>query len=228
MQLELPALVILAGSSKSGKTHALKSLLLDHTLNRKNGFKFGLVFTSTKFNCEYSQNIPDKYILEGFDINILYNFVERIKDKYGKTIEKNIKKGISTNTGVPPSFIIFDDIISSINQNDKFFKCFISTFRHYNISVFISVQYIHQVSPLIRQQANYAFIFHHEQKKSIESLFYSFGGSFENEKQFKNFLQDLTKERYHCLVYIKDEYEKDKKYLDYKAPAEIPKIKLKY
>ncbi len=56
--------------------------------------------------------IPDKYILEGFDKELNKN-----TDR-----ELNIKKGISLIRGLLPR-LLFDDIISAINQNDKLWKC---------------------------------------------------------------------------------------------------------
>jgi hypothetical protein len=65
-------------------------------------------------------------------------------------------------------------------------------FRHYNITLFISTQYITQVAPLVRQQTNYAFIYHHDQKKSIEVLYENFGAGFETLKEFQDFLNNVT------------------------------------
>lgn len=226
MKLELPSLIILAGSSRSGKTYTTKSLILDH-VKGKDHLNFGLVFTTTKFRCDYTL-IPDRYVLEGFDINIIDKYLNTVKEHYGSVIEKNQKKGREAHIGVPASFIVFDDIIPLINQQDKKWKNFISTFRHYNISLFFSVQYIHMVSPLVRQQADYAFIFFHEQDKSIQALFETFGGLFEKKKHFKNFLHENTTERYACLVFIKDAYYLEEKYKKYKAPFPLKKIKLKF
>jgi hypothetical protein len=85
-------------------------------------------------------------------MNIINDFCEKLEKKYGKQIKKNEKEGRDATYGVPASFIVFDDIMSLINQKSGEFKNFISIFRHYNITLFISTQYITQVAPLVRQQ----------------------------------------------------------------------------
>ena len=55
---------MLIGTRKSGKSYALRHMLTDMLLRRQ--LKFGLVFTSTKFNGAYNW-LPDKYVFDEFD-----------------------------------------------------------------------------------------------------------------------------------------------------------------
>lgn len=226
-KFDFPSLIIFAGSSKSGKTYAIKSIIINNAFPKsKSSFNFGLVFTSTKFNSDYTSFLPNESVIEGFNIDLLNNFKEEIKNKYEDVIQRNIKKGRHPNYGVPASFIVLDDIVSLIKQKDKSFQNFISTFRHYNISVFISVQYIHQIVPIIRQQADYAVIYYHDQAISIKALNESFGSGFENEREFKKFLHEKTKNRFNCIIYQKHDY--DNKYIVWKAPSDVPKVMFKF
>jgi hypothetical protein len=126
MILDIPSLILFVGSSKSGKTHAIKSLILDYSLNKKykNRFNFGLVFTTTKFNC--TSFLPEYSVFKGFDMKIIVDFCDELEKKYGKQIKKNEKEGRDATYGVPASFIVFDDIMSLINQKSGEFKNFIS------------------------------------------------------------------------------------------------------
>ena len=108
--LELPCLIICIGSSKSGKSHLIKSLIFDHSINHDNGFKFGLVFTKTKFNQNYDF-LPDDYVIENFDMKILTKFLNKLVDTY----KNNTKK----KKPIPYFFIIFDDICSLTTSMTK-------------------------------------------------------------------------------------------------------------
>ncbi len=227
-KLQRPSCMIFAGSSKSGKSYLVRSILNNIFLRKKDGFKFGLVFTGTRFNSDYTAFLPEKFVIEQYSQEPLENFLNLLKQEYSPILEQNEEKGKKKNTGIPHSFIVFDDIVSQINQRAPFFQNFISTYRHFNITLFFTTQYIYQVLPLIRQQADYAFIFGHDAKRSLDALYESFGGSFETSKDFKLFLQQHTSQRYHCLVYSKDEHERTKKYQEYVAPATMQKVKFNY
>lgn len=217
--LNHPSLILCIGSSKSGKSHLIKNLIYDNTIDKEDGFKFGLVFTKTKFTGSYNF-LPDDYVIENFDIKILNHYLDLIVESYQK--RKNKKHGI------PHSFIIFDDICSLLPQKDKEFQNILSTSRHYNVTLIFSVQYIHQASTLVREQSDYMYVFHQEKKKSIDALYEIIGSSFRTVKEFEEFLVNSTKERYYCLLYDKNELDFEKKYSRYRAPEKLSNVKLKY
>ena len=90
-----PRIVVCVGKPRSGKSNAVRYFLLKNILNKKK-FKFGIVFTRTKFNDDYNY-IPEKYIYTEYKPELL--------KKYMNGLEKLKKK-----TGViPPNFVIMDD-----------------------------------------------------------------------------------------------------------------------
>jgi hypothetical protein len=203
---------IFCGKSFRGKSHFLRYLITDRMLSKK--LEFGLVFTGTKYNTDYDF-FPDDKVFEGYNEEVLKKYVDNLK-----AIKK--KEG-----EVPPSFIIFDDLVGVLNNQTDFFMNFITTARHLNINIFVCVQYLtgkKAISTTMRAQTTHAVLFKPRMKNTIENLYRSFGGLFENEKEFKDHFMKITKEPYCGMLYLEHEDNMDKNYICVKAPAEYPKI----
>src|ERR1044072_2049641 len=139
------SLILFVGSSYSGKTHLLQNVLIDMLDSGK--FKFGVVFCSTIFNNGWEM-FDEKIVLSRFTSEWLEAYLELIL----KRCTKNGK------FKPEPSFMIFDDMIGQIDLMDPFIQWFLSVFRHFGITLFISTQFINRISTLHREQANYAFV----------------------------------------------------------------------
>ncbi|MEW3709433.1 hypothetical protein QOZ51_30205, partial [Pseudomonas aeruginosa] len=67
-----------------------------------------------------------------------------------------------------------------------------------NIHIFIAVQYLtgrKSVNPIMREQTDYAFMFHSITKRTVQNLYESFGELFGNEECFRVYFQSLTKSK---------------------------------
>jgi len=220
-----PCLIVVAGKSKRGKSYLIKYMITMLCLNKK--FKFGLVFCKTKFNCGYDF-IEDNKVIEGYKEDILKNYLQALQ-KYGEEHPLTAKqKAYNIKTNIPPSFIIFDDIIGQMDLNAGFMSEFITTYRHYNITLIIATQYLHKVPVLFREQADICVMFYQNTKKSIDACYENYGQEFDNAKKFKNFLIEKTSKPYHCLIYIEDGDDINTKYMEYKAPSDYPDIIFKF
>ena len=209
-------IVVFVGKSYRGKSYFLKYLISDR-LNR-NKFKFGLVFTTTKFNGDY-KFLPDNRVIEGYNEEILkkyFNNLKRIKDKDGE---------------VPPNFIIFDDLVGVLANQTSFFNSFITTCRHLNISVFIAVQYLtgkNAISPTMRQQTTHAIMFHSKMKSTVENLYENYGQMFDSLKEFRQHYDEITKDQYVAMIYLEKEDDINKNYFGIRAPKNIPELKFEF
>jgi hypothetical protein len=200
---------LFVGSSEQGKSHLIKYLLINLCMMKK--FKTGIVFTTTKFTGGYDFIANKNLIISKYDEDILKKYLKKIREA-------------NTNGNSCPNFIIFDDMIGSLDVRSPFIQNFVSTFRHYNIGIFISTQYVYRVDPLFREQTNRCFIFKQNTKRSYEALYEAFGLGFEDYKSFKKQLDLITSEPYRCLLYKKEDTDMSKKYMAYKAKSEIPDV----
>ena len=158
------------------------------------------------------------------DLNDSYNFVN---PDYRHTVvtrallQKIIRYQSSPNAG--RMLLILDDCIGSLNFNHAEVSQLFTTYRHLKCTIMLSSQYIYKVPPLIRECAKYAFLFAQRTMRSMEALFDSYGASkFSKKNEFIKFLRKNT-ENYNTLLYIPPE----DKYIQYKAPAKIPRFRVK-
>ena len=195
------------GSSRSGKSYLLKFGLTQLLEEKKNGLKFGLVFTATKHTGAYDW-LPDHAVHSQFKDTILTNYL-----KWLLTTSKKKKKPI------PNNIIVFDDIVNSLPQKEKWFEEFLSTYQHFNITLFMTTQFINKCAPLFREQAEYAYIFQLHIAKAIEATYDSYGSLFETVKKWKAFLVASTGVEDQCLIWAKESKPVIAlKYSTFKAP----------
>jgi hypothetical protein len=123
----LAQMYVLVGKSGRGKSHMIKYLVFNGV--KHFDWNFGLCFVRTKFNHDYDY-LPDKKVIEGYSQDILMQYIDNLKGikREGKEIR--------------PNFVIFDDLIGVLKSATPEFNNFISTFRHTNTNVMISVQYL--------------------------------------------------------------------------------------
>eukprot|EP00808_Paulinella_micropora_P013508 g3095.t1 len=85
-------------------------------------------------------------VYEGFNKDVLVQYVDNLKRRYQQ-------QGY-----LEPSFLVFDDLVGILNTQDGWMSNFIGTYRHYNISIFVAVQYLtgrQSVSPIMREQTSF-------------------------------------------------------------------------
>ena len=211
------ALYVLVGKSNKGKSHLTRYILINRLASRQ--WHFGLVFCKSKFNNDYTSFLPDNRIIEGYNEDMLIKYVD------------NLKKIVKEKGSVPASFLIFDDLIGVLNNASDWFSNFIATFRHVNINVFICVQYLtgrKAISPIMREQTNFAIMFQSRTRRTLENLYESYGGLFDTVDDFKQHFFNATKVKYSAMLYSEDIDDVDENYITIQAPAEVPKIKFKF
>lgn len=208
MSIVVPGLNIIAGAPNAGKSHLTKHLLW--TECKKKTFDFGIVFTNTSFNQAYDF-LPKK----------------AIKSKYDPAI---IKRVIEIQKANPNSnaFIIFDDCLGLTAFKTREFDSLMTEYRHLRLTIFICTQWINKIPPIIRSCASMVFMFRQEMKRGIVALYESYGQSFDNEKQWRSFMDKNLQQEHTVLVCNPREPNKAKKYKVFRAPANIPDFTLDF
>ena len=211
-------IIVNVGAPRMGKSNLTRYLLLKTILNKKI-FKFGIVFTRTKFNEDYSY-IPDQYIYTEYKPELL--------EKYMNGLEK-LKK---TTGDIPANFVIFEDQQGILNKTDSVLTNFVSCHRHFNSTCIFNFQYLFGASPLLRECTTYAFMFNSKGHRTINGLFENFGMLFDNMKEFKKYFLHNTSKKYTAIRYEQKQNKKERNYCRYKAPDvsgdEYKLIKLQY
>ena len=162
----------------------------------------------------------DKYILENFDEEKLKTHINKLREWRRKN-----------NKPVPPNFIIFDDLLGQIDWYSEFMTNWVASFRHTSTSILLTFQYLQAkggVSTCLRECTSMAFIFNSKFKNSLKALYEAYGMLFDTFDEFADHFQSITKQRFHCMVYMSDVDELSQNYIDFSAPEKIPDYKLDY
>jgi len=211
-----PQIFVFVGKCGSGKSVCVKSIMYNYA--KKQYFRFGIAYVKTKFNHSY-EFIPDKYVLDKYTEKQFANYLSKLR-------------GLKEKKGaIPPNFVIFDDMVGSINMNTGVMASFLSTHRHYNTTIFFTSQYIcakNSSTTLMREITNFAFIFRTSFKNSLKSLYEAYGQLTNDYDEFVKLFMDITDEEYCCLMYWnKDRGSKYDSYFKFQAPNP-PEYKINY
>ena len=212
---------LIVGKPNSGKTHCMKSLILDYA--RQKHFKFGVVYTQNKMNSDLDF-CPQKAIKEYTDDDC-----SKYMDKLMKFREENKDKGKK----LPPSFMIFEDCIGSKNMNlysDTISKLLI-LHRHLNISIFFLSQYLggrSGCSTLLRECTNFAILFNTRFHNSKEFLYKATGGLFKKSDDFYEVLEKATSKKHRALFYDSSKDDIEEAYFCFTAPSDVSEFQLKF
>ena len=164
MDIQYSAFVILVGKPNSGKSYLLSYLLLpNHKEYSTEPFHYIICFTTTKFNRAWTEILPEEYVHPKYDADVL-QFILDIQ---------------SQNTHIKAA-IIFDDCLNDAAFKSQLFTNLVTTYRHYNLSVFISTQYLYKVTPTICECANRVALFRTKTDRSLRAAYESFGAYFKS------------------------------------------------
>jgi Poxvirus A32 protein len=195
------------GKNGSGKSNAIKWLILNNTLNNPdNAFQFSIVFTGTRFNDDY-KFIDNRFIFEGYQENVLKTYL----DKLSKYREKH--------GNCPHNFCVFDDLLGILNKNSGYLLNFISRQRHTNTTIIFSTQYLNVGSATtLREIVRYVIMFNTKTLNSLKGFYTNFGGLFNNYEEFKDHFLKCTKEKYNAMLYDATVEDVNVNYLQIKFP----------
>ena len=213
--LSRPRIFVIVGRCGSGKSVAMRCILKDCA--QKGLFAFGRVYTSTKqMNTEWSSIIPSKHIFDNYSDAHLKQYINKLKEWK-----------IKNKKPLPPSFLIFDDLLAVMNIHSPLLKWFFSVHRHWNITIFLSSQHlVSSVSTMLRTLTDYAIVFANRFKRDRKQLCAAFGQLLEDENDFLRMLDSLKK--HEAILYDSHAMDAASGYIIWKAALPDRPFRLDY
>lgn len=215
--IDLPACIVQIGKSKRGKSYNTRYLISYLTLGHPI-FKSVLVFSgSSGINNDYNF-LPERCIINGYREDVLMRYMKNMEKIYEKLNEGRDR--MEDDIKPPPSLIIFDDLLGKLTKS-KFFDSFLSTYRHYNITIILNNQFLKSEasSTLLREQATLAFMYYTQSKNTINSLYEAFGQGFDSETNFREHFLKKANIKLHASMMWSDKIEDhDDNYVRWIAP----------
>lgn len=190
--IKTPFIVNIAGHCGSGKSYFISYLVR----SMAGSFNCICVFSNT------AQFTDDYEFLKKIENGDLRTFVKGSLEAE-ETIKKlmAIQKKNRQNDNKRNVLIIFDDIFGSI-KDSKTFKDLVSTFRHYNISIVFSAQYITASASYLREISNYIVIFHQRTLNALKICYENY--FIADYESFNLFKQDFAKKLQKFYFYFID------------------------
>jgi hypothetical protein len=84
------------------------------------------------------------------------------------------------------------------------------------------------ISTLLRELTDVAFIFRTRFKNSLVGLYEAYGQMLDDQHEFDHILNVATKEKFSCLVYMARKETADESYFSFRAPEGDPKFTLRF
>ena len=175
------------GQKCSGKTTSIISILKNIIDNIDKVYVFSIA-QDNKDRYHNELGIPYKQMMNGFDDANTEKFLRKLIQF--QEITKNRTKVL----------LLFDDIIDAGNKlhGSGILDSLFANHRRYNISIFLSTQQPKKISPLLRQNVNYAFI-HYTKNAGVRDILNSDYMSSMKKTDFNDMFEKVT-EKYNILV----------------------------
>lgn len=143
----------------------------------------------------HKQPIPVKVVIT--TKNNIYN--DTIPIEYECTNYSTVINNVLTNHDFNSSIIIMDDIRSKSIDDITLTNLFMNG-GHHNLSTILSTQHPLLLSPVLRHNSDYVFLFHENSIQIRKQLYQYYGNIFPTFQLFNDMMDQYTSIDYQCLV----------------------------
>jgi hypothetical protein len=189
------ATILILGRRRSGKSFLVRDIFY-----HRQEIQSGVIFSGTEEASPFfSDFIPDSFIHSDYDPELIDNILVRQKKK----IRENKANGLS-ETGKDNSnnlFIVLDDMLHDAQswKREKTIKSIFFNGRHYNIFFILTMQYPLGITPELRSNIDYIFIFNEPSIKNRKKIYDDYCSAIPSFSYFENILDACT-QNHECLV----------------------------
>lgn len=177
-----------------GKRGTGKSWLMKDIMYHKRYIPVGAVISPTeRVNRFFGKFVPKLFIHDEYHQSLLINFRKR-QFKMAKLMDEG-ESEID-----PYAYLIFDDCLYDNSwKNDKYIREVFFNYRHLFCLFLLSLQFPLGISPQLRGNIDYIFIFRENIVSNRKRLYEHYAGMFKTFEMFCSVLDQCT-ENFECLV----------------------------
>lgn len=182
--------IVIIGRRGSGKSYLLRDIMYNHR-----DIPVGTVISPTESANQYFGHfIPDAFIHDEYKPSIVSNFVRRQADIVSKMNEEEHTYGRSTID--PRAFLIFDDCMyDSSWVKDPNIRYIFMNGRHVKIFYMLSMQFPLGITPNLRANIDYVFLFKTPYYSDKKRIYEHYAGMFPTFDMFNQTFNQLTDDR---------------------------------
>ena len=188
------ATIVAIAARSRGKSVCMKDILSYHA-----NIPIGMVISPTEHaNAFFQDFIPKMLIHDEYTPELLDKFVQRQQKMSMRAKKEKDQNGYSSID--PRAFLIMDDAMYDKSwANDANIRKIFMNGRHYKIMFLLTMQFPMGISPALRTNIAYVFIFKETIRKNRERLYEHYAGMFPNFQVFEQVLEQVTQD-YGCMV----------------------------
>jgi len=178
------SIVVFIAKRMSGKSTCVKDIMY----HKRSKLAAGVVMSGTEEgNGYYKEFIPDLFVYNEYKSDVIEKLIASQKNR--------IKKGENINV-----FTILDDCMYDKKfLKEKIMRQIFYNGRHWNIFFLLTMQYCMDLTPDLRSNIDYIFVFRENILQNREKIYKNFFGIFPSFDMF-NQVMDACTENYECLV----------------------------
>ena len=183
-----------------GKRHSGKGFFMRHLIEQLHSqYSVVIVFSGSELEDPfYTKFVAPCFIYDSFDQDALRRVIH--EQRLWVT-----EHGINRNTSM---CIILDDIMDENLSKNKELRSLFYNGRHYGISLFLCLQYAISISPAMRTNIDFVFLFNESIPTNRANLYKYFVGVCGSLKEFENLFRQLT-QNYQLMVVRLSRVESD-------------------
>jgi hypothetical protein len=203
-----------------------KSYLTREIMYHKRSMPTSIIISKTeKLNSFYGKFVPDLFIYDTFDSNILTRLYQR-QARLNEDNKKRAENGKKLKDD--RVMLVMDDCMSSKGswvKDENVLELFFNG-RHHHISFILTMQYSMGIPPEMRSNFDYIFLLAEDFISNRKRLYEHYAGMFPNFDIFQQVFTEVT-ENFGCMVINNRIHSKkiEDKVFWYKA-KEVPDFKL--
>ncbi|KAJ4452979.1 hypothetical protein PAPYR_12681 [Paratrimastix pyriformis] len=165
-----PFTCIIYGTPRSGKSYLLRWLLSEISQLYDIVYVFSISSDAIGYYSEVG--IDEAHVLPGFDDPKSRRVLEHMISRANQVVARYNKQGfrVPASKILPRTLIICDDIISpgGEQRNNGVLNSLVTNYRHLNMSLIMTTQYVNSVSKVMRETVDHHILFKHESKTALD------------------------------------------------------------
>ncbi|KAJ4453111.1 hypothetical protein PAPYR_12516 [Paratrimastix pyriformis] len=163
-----PFTCLIYGSPRSGKSYLLRWLL--STIASRYDLVYVFSISSDAIGYYDEVGIDRHHVMPGFDSPASRNLLKHMIETANTNVAKYIGSRVPVERILPRTLIICDDIISPGGEQHHLgaLKSLSTNYRHLNMSLILTTQYVNEVNKVMRETVDYHILFKHESKTALD------------------------------------------------------------
>lgn len=153
-----------------------------------------IVFTRTKDDGEWQKRVPDKYVIEGFDENVIRRLIARQRVRI-----KRLREGRINNENIYVLLVLDDIITDNLRKRGTLDELFFLG-RHLYMGIIIASQDSKALMPSLRANTDMVGVFPVRSERDKDAVLTNYLDFLKNRKEYDELVEEVQRIPYLMMV----------------------------